>query len=96
MAIEKMDLAFCKGKVEQLDKLIFDCCVDGNFHVEDAGKFISQSMGFKSYNEENPYKPLMTHIQEIADLAGVKLTQDKVSEIGLINSQIEDKIKELI
>ena len=92
MAIEKMNLAFCKGKIEQLDKLIWDCCVDGQFHVENANQFISESMGFKSFNEENPYKPMMNHIVELANLVGVRLTENKVSEVKLIDEQTEEKI----
>lgn len=95
MAIEKMTLAFCKGKTQQLDKLILDCCVDGQFHVEDAGKFISESMGFKPFNEENKYKPLLNHLRDMANIAGVDLDEEAVGEISFGDSEVQEKIIEL-
>ena len=81
MAIEKMNLAFCRGKIEQLDELIWKCCVNGQFHVENANLYISESMGFKSFNEENTYKPLMAHIRELASLAEIELEENNISEM---------------
>lgn len=95
LAIEKMTLAFCKGKVEQLDKMIFDCCVDGQFHVEDAGRFISESMGFKPFNEVNTYKTLLNHLREMANIAGVSLEEEAVSDISLQDEETQGKIKEI-
>lgn len=95
MAVEKMTLAFCKGKTQQLDKLILDCCVDGNFHVEDAGKFISESMGFKPFNEENNYKPLLQHLREMAKIAGVDLDEEAVGDTALQGDELQKKIIEI-
>lgn len=95
MAIEKMALAFCKGKTQQLDKMIMDCCVDGQFHVEDAGKFISESMGFKPFNEENTYKPLLNHMRDMASIAGVDLDEEAVSDVDLQNNDMQEMIVEL-
>lgn len=94
MAIEKMSLAFCRGKIEQLDQLIWKCCVNGQFHVENANLYISESMGFKSYNEENTYKPLMTHIRELATLAEIELEENNINEMRLIDSELTEKINE--
>ena len=95
MAVEKMTLAFCKGKTEQLDKLILDCCVDDNFHVEDAGKFISESMGFKPFNEENTFKPLLEHIREMEQAAGVDLDESAVGNSISQQDELQEKIVEL-
>ena len=94
MAIEKMNLAFCRGKIEQLDELIWKCCVNGQFHVENANLYISESMGFKSFNEENTYKPLMAHIRELASLAEIELEENNISEMKLIDSEFTEKINE--
>ena len=95
LAVEKMTLAFCRGKAEQLDKMILDCCVDGQFHVEDAGKFISESMGFKPFNEENNFKPLLNHLQDMANIAGIDIEQEAVEDISFQDSDMQEKITEL-
>ena len=92
MAIEKMNLAMCRGRVEQLDRMIWECCVDGNFHVESAGKYISESMGYKQFNEENTYKPLIQQLESLANLAGGKLEDSSMVEI----KKISQRKKELI
>ncbi len=100
MAIAKMNLAKFSGNADMLDKLIRECCVEGNFHPEQASNYISSSMGFISYFEENSYKEKIKQLEELAQIAGYRF-DDKTIEFekdindgnyGLIES-ISEKIK---
>lgn len=89
-----MNLALCRGKTEQLDKLIWDCCVDGNFHPEQAGIYISESMGYKPFGGENRYKPLMQDLQNLAEMSGEEL--DDYGFCEKIHDEVSQKASELI
>lgn len=65
MAIKKMKLVRVSGPLSNLNKLIRLCCSEGDFHVENADKFISGSMGYSSLNETNPYQKTLHSIREI-------------------------------
>lgn len=73
MAIAKMKLVKLNGDTDVLDSLISVCCMDGNFHPENAGNFISVTMGYSPLNEINPYTPLMQKIHELEATTNLEL-----------------------
>mgnify|MGYP000735530053 CR=1 FL=1 len=92
MAIEKMKFVRINGPASQLNKLITACCLDGNFHPEYAGNFISQSMGYAALNEENPYSQLFANIRELASSLGVSLEDAK----KIRGTVVDERAKEYI
>lgn len=76
MAIAKMNLAKFSGKADMLDRLIWECLTDGNFHPEQASSYISASMGYVPYYEENTYKQTLQEIKDLALTAGIELTEN--------------------
>lgn len=66
MAIRKMKLVRVSTPYSKLNKLISICCADGNFQFEQAGSFISDSMGYLPLNEESPYLKTIESIRALA------------------------------
>ncbi|MBP9988753.1 MAG: hypothetical protein KBT46_04565, partial [Ruminococcus sp.] len=75
MAIEKMKLVQVCGLKDGLDDFITSCCIGGDFHPENAIGHLSDSLGFVSLNEENPYTTSIQKIEEIASIANVTLKE---------------------
>lgn len=71
-----MNLAKFSGKADMLDRLIWECLTDGNFHPEQASSYISASMGYVPYYEENTYKQTLQEIKDLALTAGIELTEN--------------------
>ena len=86
-----------RGKTEQLEKLIWDCCVDGHFHPENGSLYISESMGYKPFNEENHYKPLMQELQNLAELSGETVDDygycEELQEVSQRAEELVEKFK---
>ncbi len=69
MAVEKMKLMKLSGKPESLSDLSAALCTCGCFHADAAAKYISSSMGFVPFVEENPYTAALSELTEIAGKA---------------------------
>ena len=65
MAIEKMKLVRVDGLLKNLDSVIYNCCLDGNFHPEPAIQHMSGSLGYITLSEDNPYT---SHEQKMEEL----------------------------
>lgn len=73
MAIEKMKLLKLSGAIEQLDTVLNAVCESGAVQPAPAGQFISSSMGFVPFGEENPYTQSLSELSEIARISGLEL-----------------------
>lgn len=96
MAIAKMNLVKFSGKSDVLDKLIFEALTDGNFHPEEAGKYISSSMGYVPYYEENKYKEILQELRDVAESLGYELNESNKNvslEIDETSSSVLKEIK---
>lgn len=71
MAVEKMSMVTVGGPMEQLNRFITECCLDGSVQCEQAMDHISSSMDFASISEENIYAPRLTLLNELAALLNV-------------------------
>ena len=73
MAVEKMKLMKLSGSLEQLSALCEKICALACFEADSASKYISASMGFAPFVEENPYANVLASLREIAKSAGFAL-----------------------
>lgn len=73
MAVEKMKLMKLSGSLEQLSALCEKICALSCFEADSASKYISASMGFAPFVEENPYANVLASLREIAKSAGFAL-----------------------
>lgn len=71
MSIAKMSLVKAEGKKELLNEFIFNCCTDGNFHVEQAADFVSAWRCYTPMVEDNLYLQLVQYIEEVCGNAGI-------------------------
>lgn len=55
MAIERMKLMKISGALEQLPAVSEALCESESFQPDAAAKYISSSMGFLPFADENPY-----------------------------------------
>lgn len=95
MSLEKMELVKITGQLEQLDTVIMNCCMDGNFQAEQALQYVSNIKGFSPLNEENPYSAPLQKIIDIATASKYKF--DKVDDSGLTlqNSELDEYVKQM-
>lgn len=73
MAVEKMKLMKLSGSLEQLSDLSEKICALSCFEPDSATKYISSSMGFVPFVEENPYAGALQQLREIAKFADFTL-----------------------
>lgn len=69
MAIERMKLMKISGNLENLSELSARLCESECFHADSTNKYISSSMGFVPFVEENPYANELSELCEIAKAA---------------------------
>lgn len=73
MAVEKMKLMKLSGALESLEPLSAVLCESGCFHADSAAKYISSSMGFVPFAEENPHAAVLSELTEIAKTVQAEL-----------------------
>lgn len=95
LAIKKMKLVRISGPSSKLDKIITACCSLGSFQPENAGSYISETMGYVSLNEESPYSQNIQSIREIAQTYGFDLEQTKKTKKMTVDETVSDYIREL-
>ncbi len=69
----------------ELDKLIKLCLKDENFEVVNADNFISSTMGYEQFKQENPYAELLSMTTQILEY-GFDITS-KVHDMDVINNE---------
>lgn len=72
MAIQKITLIKASGEIEKLDAFISACKNNGDFHPENAGDFISETMGFSQLVEQNKYDAYLKSVEQLMLLTGTK------------------------
>ena len=87
-----MKFVMVSGPSSQLNKMITALCSYGNFHPEQAGEFISSTMGYTSLNEENPYSATLAAIKDLASQLSIDLETGK----KIKGTVIDDKAREYI
>lgn len=97
-----MMLVKASGKASELDLFIASLRNIGPFQPENAGQYMSDSMGFSVSNEENPYLPKIQRIEELTEISGVELKssndyENSESDQGVSDyiEKIENKLKQL-
>lgn len=73
MAVEKMKLMKLSGSLESLEPLSAALCESECFHADSAAKYISSSMGFVPFVEENPHAGALAELQDIAKVVQAQL-----------------------
>lgn len=96
LAIEKMKLVKVFGKIENLDSFIISCCISGDFHPEDAMKYVSAHMGYTPVTGENPYSETIQKIEELASVSGITLKETFKEDEILADEQEKEYINELV
>lgn len=76
MAITRMKLVNIDGDVRQLEAALLKCAYGNNFHPEQASMYYESMGALPTYNEENPYTPLLRKITEIGAHAGFELSAE--------------------
>jgi V/A-type H+/Na+-transporting ATPase subunit I len=82
-----MKLIKAAGNIEKLDSFIEVCYMSGEFQPENAGGFLSPTMGFLPLSEENPYTAKLQRIEEIAAVLGETLTAEPIVPGDFVDSQ---------
>lgn len=95
LAIKKMKLVRISGPSSKLDKIITACCSLGCFQPENAGGYVSQTMGYTSISEESPYSQNIQNIREIAQNYGFDLEQPNKTKKMTVDDRAYEYIREL-
>lgn len=80
MAIESMKLMKISGDLAQLEPLSTRLCESECFQPDAAANYISSSMGFLPFADENPYTQKLSELTEFANSLGFPLQLQTASE----------------
>lgn len=80
MAIERMKLMKISGTLGQLAAVSEVLCESESFQPDAASNYISSSMGFLPFSEENPYTQKITALTDFAASLGFPLEEQTASE----------------
>ena len=83
------------GLLKNLDSVIYNCCLDGNFHPEPAIQHMSGSLGYITLSEDNPYTSHVQKMEELYQLVGESTPPLKAQTTRGIQPEDKDKIQEL-
>ena len=92
MAIRKMKLVRVSGPSAKLNKLIRLCCSDGDFHPENADKYISRSMGYSTVNEVSPYQKILHSIRELFEDFSFDIESIKTTKKVFVDESVQEYI----
>lgn len=73
MSIAKMTLVQLTGKLQVLDEALLRLTEVPRFHPEQPFQLSGKVKGFSPISQENPYKPLLQQLTELAQLTGFEL-----------------------
>ena len=90
-----MKLVRVDGLLKNLDSVIYNCCLDGNFHPEPAIQHMSGSLGYITLSEDNPYTSHVQKMEELYQLVGESTPPLKAQTTRGIQPEDKDKIQEL-
>ncbi|MBU5626075.1 ATPase [Oscillibacter sp. MSJ-2] len=76
MSIEKMTLVQLTGKLQVLDEALLRLTEIPRFHPEQPFQLSGKVKGFSPISQENPYKPLLQQLTDLAQLTGFELRPD--------------------
>ena len=88
MAIEKMKLVKISGSLTKLYDLSARLCESECFHPDSAAKYISSSMGFVPFVDDNPYAVELSELRDIAKAAKFDLEFKSIEES---DSDVDEK-----
>ena len=88
MAIEKMKLVKISGSLTKLYDLSARLCESECFHPDSAAKYISSSMGFVPFVDDNPYAGELSELRDIAKAAKFDLEFKSIEES---DSDVDEK-----
>lgn len=94
MAVVKMKLVSIIGKMDELDNVIEQSCSDGNFQLDQAMTFFSNSSGFTPLNEDNPYSSLFSALKETLSAANLKKVDKVDDDILMDKSEIQPYVSD--
>ena len=95
LAIEKMKLVRVDGLLKNLDSVIYNCCLDGNFHPEPAIQHMSGSLGYITLSEDNPYTAHVQKMEELFQLVGESAPALSAQTARDIQPEDKEKIQDL-
>ncbi|MEG0545826.1 MAG: V-type ATPase 116kDa subunit family protein [Oscillospiraceae bacterium] len=93
MAIERMKLMKISGNLDKLTELSAKLCECECFEPDSASKFISSSMGFVPFVEDNPYAAQLQELTEIAKAAEFPLDLQSLEREASVDEEDSSYIK---
>lgn len=92
MAIAKMKLVGVAGVLDQLNTFIETCCMDGNFHPEQATQYLPDDLGYTPNEENNPYADMLQRVEDFAHNAHFDIAPSE----HLKHTPTEEEIREFV
>lgn len=93
MAIEKMSLVSITGKLNDLDMVLNHCIESECFHIDVAANTHGIPRGFRVLDEENPYKPILKKLTDVASKMSRRL---KYADYGGLDINMADELEEYV
>lgn len=88
MAITRMKLVNIVGRMRDFDDIVRHCCLNGNFHPEQAPSALENYEEFMPVEEPNPYSRSLRTAVDISVHSGLKLGYRDFTKLGLSEKEL--------
>lgn len=94
MAVAKMKLVNIVGRLKDFDKVVQSCCINGNFHPEQASTVLQSFEEFIPIDEMNPYVKQLRTMIDLGVHNNIKFSYRDFSSLNMSDAQSESYIAE--
>lgn len=97
MSIAKMSLVQLTGAVQELDDTLLRLNDSGCFHPEQTFQLGGRMKGFSPISQENPYRPLLSQMTELAELTDfpLNMVESPQGPVSISPREVEHTIGKL-
>lgn len=92
MAVAKMKLVNIVGRLKDFDAVVQQCCINGNFHVEQSATALEEVKEFHPIDTMNPYEKALQKAVDIGVHADIHLHYSNFEHLDLSTEELGDYV----
>lgn len=95
MAVAKMKLVNIVGRVRDFDRVVRQCCINGNFHPERSAKALEDVQEFHPIDAVNPYEAALQKVVDIGVHADIGLRYSNFDHLDLSDDGLREHVQKM-
>ncbi|MFT8888575.1 MAG: V-type ATPase 116kDa subunit family protein [Ethanoligenens sp.] len=92
MAVAKMKLVNIVGRLKDFDTVVQECCINGNFHVEQSATALENVKEFHPIDTVNPYEKALQRAIDIGVHADIHLHYSNFEHLDMSAEELGDYV----